>query len=96
MGIVGYEVVFRDAEDFRIDAERRRWLESEEGQYQLAIRWENVDRRHKAALIVSATYRRQQAVIEGALQGVSGDFAGDVETAEEAIRAHMRSTQQQA
>jgi hypothetical protein len=93
MGIVGYEVVLRSPEDFADDAERRQWLESPHGQQWLAMRWEHVDRRHRAAIIVSSAYRQQQQVIEDALKGISGDFAGDIMSAEDAIRAHIRSQQ---
>ena len=93
MGIVGYEVAFRNAEDFRLDAERREWLESPRGQQWLALRWEALDRRHRAAMILSEEYRRQQEIIEQALKGISGDFAGEVLSAEEAIRAHIRTQQ---
>jgi len=93
MGIVGYGVAFRDEADFRLDEIRRRQMASPEGQYRLAKARDWETRCHRAALIVSATYRRQQQTIEDALKGISGDFAGDVLTAEEAIWAHIRSTQ---
>ena len=84
--------MFRDREDFAIDAERRQWLESPEGQFEFWYHRAMADRRHQAAMILSEVYRSQQNVIEGALKGISGDFEGEILSAEDAIRAHVRKT----
>ena len=90
--IVDYGVVFRSRNDFAMDAERRRWLESPEGQETLEEQRIWNQRLHDAAMIRSSEYSDGQAVIEALIRGEAADF-GTVSllTAEQAMRNFLQS-----
>ncbi len=92
MDIVGNGPMFRDQDDFVIDAEWRQWLESPEGCAVLRRRRLWQERLHQGGMVLSDLYRSQQKVIEDALKGISGDFKGEVISAEDVIRASIRKT----
>ena len=98
--IVENDIAFRTPSDFKIDAERRRWLESSEGQQTLEAErvWE--ERLHQTALIRSSEYSDGQSVLEGLLsnncvdQSVAQFITTDFLTARQAVWKWIQSEKQ--